>query len=293
MIIYHRPADLDHHLQHLRTSGQSMGFVPTMGALHEGHLSLIEVAQHENDLVVCSVFVNPTQFNDPSDFDKYPRELSTDAEKLVDIGCDLLFAPSEADIYPHKNHQSEVYDLGGLDERLEGAYRPGHFQGVAQVVSRFMDIVEPNSLYLGQKDYQQFRILHYLITQVQQRKAKVIACPIMREANGLAMSSRNVLLTDTEREAAVLLSECLRQTLQEAHQHTPPAIREAMEEKLLSEPLIRELDYFEIVNAETLEPVSRWSEADTILALVAAKFPSARLIDNTLVKENGQFRTSL
>lgn len=293
MIIYHRSQDIDRHLREIQKQGTTVGFVPTMGALHHGHLSLVEEAKQENDVVVTSIFVNPTQFNEPDDFKKYPRTLAPDADKLIRANCHFLFVPSEDDVYPEKEMRKQKFDLGGLDIRLEGAYRPGHFKGVAQVVSRLMDIVHPDTLYLGQKDFQQFRVLEYLLLTLQKRPVKVKAAPIVREEDGLAMSSRNVLLTDEERKSAVILNQCLQKTLDSSRQHAPEPLQATIEELLLAEPMIEELDYFELVDAETLKPIHHWEDAENVVALVAAKFPSARLIDNTLVKESGRFRTTL
>ena len=189
-----------------RKQGKSIGLVPTMGALHEGHLSLIDASLRSNDITVISIFVNPTQFNDRKDFEKYPRDLDKDLELIRLKGCDLVFAPSEEEIYPEKD--TRVFDFGTLDKYMEGKYRPGHFNGVAQIVSRLFDIIEPDRAYFGEKDFQQLVIIKNLVQQLN-LPVEIVPCPIIRESDGLAMSSRNRLLTPEQRKSASKISKVL------------------------------------------------------------------------------------
>jgi pantoate--beta-alanine ligase len=215
MVLFKKSEDLSKWIETQRTltpSGQffSMGFVPTMGALHQGHISLIEASKTENNVTVCSIFVNPTQFNDPKDFEKYPVTIETDIEKLEAAGCDVLFLPAVSEIYPQGTRPSKQYELGFLETVLDGKFRPGHFQGVCQVVERLLQIVKPTQLFLGQKDYQQCMVISKLIDLMGWgNKLKINICPTLREADGLAMSSRNMRLTNDERIKAVAIYQCL------------------------------------------------------------------------------------
>lgn len=259
---------------------RSVGFVPTMGALHAGHLSLLALARAQTDLNICSIFVNPTQFNEATDLDKYPRTPQQDQELLAAAGCDILFMPSEAEIYPAGYDQRPPIELGRLDQVLEGAFRPGHFAGVVQVVSRLLDITQPDQLFMGQKDYQQLAIIRYMIEQ-QQRPVALVMGPTVREADGLAMSSRNVLLSSTFRPRAALLYDCL-QTAKGQLGQLPHATIEAQAMTRLAAAGFRP-EYFAIVHAVSLEPTT--DPQAPLVACVAAWAENVRLIDNLLLTE--------
>lgn len=262
-------------LQGFFLSGKKVGLVPTMGALHEGHISLIKKARSENDIVVCSIFVNPTQFNDPNDLAKYPRTIERDIELLKSAKCDILFAPSVEEIYPEKD--TRVFDFGGLDKVMEGVYRPGHFNGVAQIVSKLFYIVKPHNAYFGKKDFQQLVIIKY-ITKKLNLPVNIVACETMRESDGLAMSSRNALLNKEEREDAILLSKALFFVKDNATQYSVAELKQKVNEILSISALIKQ-EYFEIVDTETLLSVNKIVPGKTV-ACIAAFVGNVRLIDN-------------
>jgi pantoate--beta-alanine ligase len=273
-----------------RAEGRSTGFVPTMGALHEGHLSLVRAALAETQQVIASIFVNPAQFGPNEDFQKYPRAFDSDCEKLERAGVDYLFAPDAAEIYP-PGFRTWV-NVEGLSERLEGRSRPGHFRGVATVVLKLLEIIQPQKAYFGRKDAQQARILRQMARDLH-LDAEIITCPIVREADGLAMSSRNAYLSPAERRAATILFRALDGARASIVRGERDALRltAAMREMLRTEPLAAP-DYVELVDAETLEPVTRLRGA--CLALLAVKVGAVRLIDNMLIEENdGLFLTTL
>ena len=264
-----------------RAEGRSVGLVPTMGALHEGHLSLVRAARAENQPVIASIFVNPTQFGPAEDFQKYPRTFEEDSRKFEEEGVDYLFAPEAAEIYP-AGFRTWV-NVEGLSDRLEGKSRPGHFRGVATVVLKLFEIVQPHRAYFGRKDAQQARILQQMARDLH-LDSEIVVCPIVREPDGLAMSSRNAYLNPAERRAATILYRALdgaRHSIA-LGERDALRIRAAMREMLRSEPLA-EPDYVEIVDAETLEGVTRLRGA--CLALLAVKIGATRLLDNMLVEE--------
>src|SRR5690349_12723387 len=208
MILFKKTADLRNWLETQRSNAKMIGFVPTMGALHAGHISLIRSALIDNDIVVCSIFVNPTQFNDPKDFEKYPITLEKDIDMLEEAGCAVLFLPSVHEMYPEgtETSKSKTYQLGTIEKILEGQYRPGHFQGVCNIVDRLLNKVEPDALYLGQKDYQQCMVINKLLELTSRSgKTKLVICPTLREPDGLAMSSRNMRLNETDRKTAATI----------------------------------------------------------------------------------------
>ena len=209
MLLFKEVEPLKKYLKKKQASGLSIGYAPTMGALHQGHASLIQKAKAENDICVCSIFVNPTQFNDPKDLQKYPRTEGTDIALLVGLGNDILFYPSVEAVYP-KGLQIPTFDFGQVDKVMEGKFRPGHFDGVVEVVYRLLDIVEPDKLYMGQKDFQQFTLIQHMLNQLN-AKTKLVVCPIIREIDGLALSSRNVRLTPENRTKAPIISKILHQ----------------------------------------------------------------------------------
>ena len=254
----------------------SLGFIPTMGALHEGHLSLIRLSVNENQFTAVSIFVNPTQFNEKHDFDLYPRTLETDLEIMASFPIDLVFAPGSSEIYPKPD--TRVFDFGGLDKTMEGLNRPGHFNGVAQVVSKLLDIIRPDRVYFGEKDFQQIAIVRALVRQLD-IPVEIIACPIIREADGLAMSSRNKLLTPEQRTAATGVSNALFRARDLAGTLPVDKLQEKIIHLLNTHPLV-EVEYFKIVDRENLQQVSDWSEAGAKIACIAAQIGEVRLIDN-------------
>jgi pantoate--beta-alanine ligase len=258
--------------------GVTTGFVPTMGALHEGHISLVRICKSQNDLTVVSIFVNPTQFNDKNDLTNYPRMPEKDIVLLKEAGCDVVFIPDEKEVYPEPDTQ--VFDLGGLDLMMEGKYRPGHFNGVAQVVTRLFSIVKPNRAYFGLKDFQQQAILKKLVRDYG-LPVEVIACPIIREADGLAMSSRNMLLTPQQRSHAALISQTLFRAKEMTGNYSPDEIRQFVTSRIDQDPLL-ETEYFEIADDTTLQPVKSWSEPCGKIGCVAVKVGRVRLIDNVI-----------
>jgi pantoate--beta-alanine ligase len=273
-----------------RLEGRVSGFVPTMGALHDGHLSLVRAALAECRPVIASIFVNPTQFAVGEDLQKYQRTMETDRQKLEDAGVDTLFAPEAAEIYP-PGFRTWV-NVEGLSERLEGKSRPGHFRGVTTVVLKLLEIVQPEKAYFGRKDAQQARLIRQMARDLH-LDTEIIVCPIVREADGLALSSRNAYLQPDERRAATVLYRALDAARNSVARGERDALRltAAMREMLRAEPLA-DPDYVELVNAETLEPVTRLRGA--CLALVAARFGATRLIDNLLIEErDGEFHTNL
>ncbi|MCQ6961528.1 pantoate--beta-alanine ligase [Mucilaginibacter aquariorum] len=256
----------------------NVGFVPTMGALHNGHLSLIAQAKSANDIVVCSIFVNPTQFNDPKDLENYPRPIESDIAKLEQAGCDVLFNPAVSEIYD--NNEQWHLDIGPLEHLLEGEFRPGHYQGVTQVVYKLLDIVKPNTLYMGQKDYQQFMVVSRMV-ELLSIPVKMVMCPIEREPDGLAMSSRNIHLSPADRQHALILSKTLNWAKANFDSNNIPNLQQQAMDLLKTEDGVQP-EYFEIVDGETLLPADKNSK--TIVALTAARVGKTRLIDNMLIK---------
>jgi pantoate--beta-alanine ligase len=258
------------------TSGKKTGFVPTMGALHKGHISLVEKAVNENDIVVVSVFVNPTQFNDPKDLERYPRNLEADLRLLEETGCDLVFAPSVNEIYPEPD--TREFNFGTLETVMEGKHRPGHFNGVAQVVSKLFDIVQPHKAYFGLKDFQQLAIIKNMVAQLQ-LPVEIVSCPIIREDSGLAMSSRNELLTADERKNAAVISNTLFEAKKLKNEKSVPTLAEWIAETINKNPFLR-VEYAEIVDSSTLQPVENWNSNQEIVCCVAVFCGKIRLIDN-------------
>jgi pantoate--beta-alanine ligase len=275
MILFKQAASLSHYLFQHQQEGKTVSFVPTMGALHDGHLSLLQIAGSQSDLVVCSIFVNPTQFNNPDDFSKYPITIEKDIEQLHKAGCDVLFLPSQDEIYP-VGYLAKNYALGKLETVLEGQYRPGHFQGVCQVVDRLLDIADPDKLFLGQKDYQQCQVIQKMLSLTNRQDVVLITAPTVREADGLAMSSRNLRLSPTQREKAPALYEALQKAKQELAHQPLDAIKQKAEQALTRKGFT--VDYFEIADTTTLLPAT--SPSQPLIALVAASLDDIRLIDN-------------
>lgn len=268
---------LQQYLAQAQASGKTIGLVPTMGALHQGHLSLIQIAQQQCDVVICSIFVNPTQFNDPRDLEKYPRPIQEDIKKLEAINCDVLFEPAVNEIYDE--HEQWHLSIGPLEGLLEGKYRPGHYQGVTQVVYKLLTLVKPDVAYFGQKDYQQFLIINQMV-KLLSIPVKLQMCPIKREADGLAMSSRNIHLSADDRRHALVLSKTLNHVSQNFDITQLAQLKSEAENVIKNEPGV-ELGYFEIADGDTLLPADKNSK--TIVALVAAKVGDTRLIDNVII----------
>lgn len=260
----------------LRQAGKTVGFVPTMGALHEGHLSLVRCCRQQNAITVASIFVNPTQFNDKSDLERYPRMPEKDLKLLKAAGCDLVFLPDEQEIYPEAD--TRVFDFEGLDEVMEGRHRPGHFNGVAQVVTRLFDFVKPHRAYFGLKDYQQVAIIRQVVKSMQ-LPVEIVACPIVRECDGLAMSSRNMLLTKAERKTALVLSHTLFRAKAMKGSHTPAGVTGFVIQQINAAEGV-DLEYFEIVDGMTLQPVASWDSEHGVIGCIAARVGKIRLIDN-------------
>ena len=283
MLIISTVAELQEVIHAQKSLGKSVGFVPTMGALHRGHLSLLDLAKDQSDFTICSIFVNPTQFNDPEDLKKYPRTPEKDQALLEAGGCDVLFMPSPEEIYPETMPADTSIDLGHLDQVLEGAFRPGHFAGVVQVVSRLLDITLADFLFMGQKDYQQFAIIQAMI-KLQKRSVKLIMGATVREKDGLAMSSRNVRLTPANREKAPVIYRLLQQAMADLSREPIKTIESQIKTTLTKMGFRPE--YFSIVDGETLLPIDRPTPNQKIVACVATWAGDVRLIDNLILQEN-------
>lgn len=285
MILIKQSGALSRHLAHERSKGHSIGFVPTMGALHQGHLSLIEKALQHSDLAVCSIFVNPTQFNDTSDFEKYPVTIEQDVLLLEKAGCHVLFLPAVAELYPDGTQRKHDYDLGYLGTVYEGAYRPGHFQGVWQVVEKLLNLVRPNHLYLGQKDYQQCEIIKQ---QVQQSgwdiDMEVIVCPTLREPDGLAMSSRNRRINEVKRSNADGMFKALSYIKNNIREYPVPQLIAGA--KTIMEAKGFDTEYLDIIDGHTMRPITEYNNNEKIVAVTAGVFDDVRLIDNMVISEN-------
>lgn len=286
MRVIHTVAGLSCELSadHCHAAGKSLGLVPTMGALHEGHASLVRRAVAENDAVVVSIFVNPTQFNDPSDLEKYPRSLDEDCRLLEGLGVDYVFAPSVEEVYPEPD--TRVFRFPPLDEVMEGPRRPGHFNGVAQVVSKLFRYVQPTRAYFGEKDFQQLAIVRRLAQQLGQG-VEIVGCPIRREADGLALSSRNRLLSEGQRVQALAISRTLFKSKEYMESgHSLGETKEFVERAMAEAPGL-ELEYFEIVDGDSLQPVREWGDSGYVVGCITAYCGTVRLIDNLKYKEGG------
>jgi pantoate--beta-alanine ligase len=262
-----------------RMQNLTVGFVPTMGALHQGHISLIERAKKENGLCACSIFVNPIQFNNPEDFKRYPIRTEKDITMLKEAGCDMLFYPGMDEMYPAP--VTFKYDFGELENVMEGAFRPGHFNGVAIVVKRLFEIIEPDNAYFGEKDYQQLQIIKSLV-QKENIPVTIVPCPIIRDVDGLALSSRNALLSAHEREVAPKIAAILSECSPLARTMSVQEVKSYVQSKIAAIPEFK-LDYVEIADAATLRPVNDWNESDHIRAFIAVYLDKVRLIDNVRI----------
>lgn len=273
--------ELKEFLDTYRIEGKSIALVPTMGALHAGHASLVERAVKENDVVVVSVFVNPTQFNDKNDLKNYPRTLEADCVLLEKVGATVAFAPSVEEMYPSED--TRRFSFEPLDTVMEGACRPGHFNGVAQIVSKLFYAVEPHRAYFGEKDFQQLAIIREMVRQLA-LSVEIVGCPIVRENDGLAMSSRNTLLSAEERERALAISRTLFDSLLYAKEHSLAETR-AFVENCIQEADGLELEYFQIVDGNTLQEIKEWGDSSYVVGCIALFCGKIRLIDNIKYKE--------
>ena len=294
MLIIYSIQELQNHLNSIRNQKKTIGFVPTMGALHAGHISLVDKAKSDCDVVVCSIFVNPTQFNDLSDLEKYPRTLESDCQLLERAGCDIVFAPETKEMYSETELElkrlkiedkswtnGKLVDFGSLEKVMEGAQRPGHFNGVAQVVSKLFQFVEPDKAYFGQKDFQQLAIIKSMTKQLGM-PFEIIACDIMREPNGLAMSSRNERLTKQERDLAAVISITLFSIKEHYKSKSIQDLKAFAEEQIRIVPSIT-MEYIEISDSDSLQPINDFKQSKSAVVCIAVKLGAVRLIDNVLL----------
>lgn len=282
MILFRKANDLHLYLEKQHKQGKKYGFVPTMGALHQGHISLIEHSKNANDLTVCSVFINPTQFNDQGDFEKYPVTLEKDIVALGTKGCDIIFQPSVEEMYPAGTRVSRNYDLGYLETILEAKYRPGHFQGVCTIVHRLLDIIRPDNLYIGQKDYQQCMVIKKLIEIIGlDGVINLHFSPTLREPDGLAMSSRNTRLNDDDRKKATAIFQTLSFVKENLSRGDLRPLKLAAVNGLKEKEF--KVDYVEIADADSLQLVDNWDGREKLVALAAAYLKGIRLIDNIIL----------
>ena len=276
MIILRTIAETKQHLGPIRSAGSTIGFVPTMGALHEGHLTLVRKAKKATDYVTASIFVNPIQFNNAEDLLKYPREEESDVRKLQEAGCDMVFLPSVEEMYPEPD--TTVFDFGHLDKVMEGKFRPGHFNGVAIVVKKLFEIIEPHQAFFGEKDYQQLTIIQNMVSRFHM-PVEIIPCETIREPDGLAMSSRNKRLTPEERAIAPVIYQLLKKAKTLRGEKSVRQITDWVNGEFRKVPALT-LEYFEIVDAGTLLPVEKWKDSDRAIGCLAAFLGKVRLIDN-------------
>jgi len=279
MIVLNTVAELKQQITLVRSKGEKIGFVPTMGALHKGHISLVDYSVKENDVTVVSIFVNPTQFNNPNDLSTYPRVLESDLEKLKSLDPDFIFIPSVEEIYPEPD--TRVFDFGDIDKLMEGKNRPGHFNGVAQVVSRLFDIVTPDKAYFGKKDFQQVAVIKQLVKEFNY-PIEIVACPIIREDDGLAMSSRNMLLSVEGRKNASKISEVLNKASNFVSEKNVKELKAWVINEINSNPFLV-VEYFEIVDDTYLKSISSWNEDSIKVACITVQVGNIRLIDNIIL----------
>lgn len=281
MKVIHTIEDLQAGLSVLKAQGKKVGLVPTMGALHAGHASLVKRSVNENDVTVVSVFVNPTQFNDKNDLVKYPRTLEADCKLLEDCGATLVFAPSVEEMYPEPD--TRQFGYAPLDTVMEGAFRPGHFNGVCQIVSKLFDAVKPHRAYFGEKDFQQLAIIREMVRQMK-FDLEIVGCPIVREEDGLALSSRNARLSSDERENALNISRTLFKSRTFAATHSVSETQKMVEDAIAAAPGLR-LEYFEIVDGNTLQKIGDWNETSYAVGCITVFCGEVRLVDNLKYKE--------
>ena len=276
MKIIYTIADLQKELANIKKESKTVGFVPTMGALHQGHIELVKRSVTESNASVVSIFVNPTQFNDKNDLLKYPRTLEADCDLLQKAGCSYVFVPSVEEIYPKPD--TRQFEFGDLETVMEGQFRPGHFNGVAQVVSRLFDIVKPDKAYFGEKDFQQLAIIREMAKQLE-LNLEIVACPIVREPDGLAMSSRNTRLSKNQRTEAASISQILFESKRSQKEYTVQALKTWVIDKINTVPELK-IEYFDIVDGSTLQTIQRWEDTEYPFGCIAVFAGEVRLIDN-------------
>lgn len=279
MLIYKSVNELQQFLT--ENKHKIIGFVPTMGALHQGHLSLIQASQQKADVTICSIFVNPIQFNKQEDLDNYPRNVETDVLKLESVNCEVLFLPSVEEMYPNKKYKN--FEFGSLAEVMEGEHRPGHFNGVANVIERFFEIIHPNYAFFGEKDFQQLAIVKALTKQLA-LKTEIVGCPILRENSGLAMSSRNERLTVEQKKDAAIIFEALSFIKQNYLKYTIAEHKSYFSKTISAKKM--ELEYIEFADGNTLQPVKNWNETNYCVVFIAVHVGKVRLIDNVTIYSN-------
>ena len=284
MKVINKTSDLQAIIEQFKNDGKSIGLVPTMGALHKGHLSLVKNSISNNDITVVSIFVNPTQFNNPNDLASYPRTVEKDLELLQTIGCDVVFAPEADDIYSKSETDSRFeFDFEGLDKVMEGKFRPGHFNGVVQIVSKLFDLVRPNRAYFGEKDFQQLAIIR-LMTRRYNLPIEIVPCPIVREDSGLALSSRNSLLKDNEKQVASHIYAVLNESRQFVPQTEVEELKQCVIAAIEQKPELK-VEYFDIVDGHTLKSIGKWDECDYVVGCITVFCGNVRLIDNICYKK--------
>ena len=284
MKVINKTSDLQAIIEQLKNDGKSIGLVPTMGALHKGHLSLVKNSISNNDITVVSIFVNPTQFNNPNDLASYPRTVDKDLELLQTIGCDIVFAPEADDIYSKSETDSRFeFDFEGLDKVMEGKFRPGHFNGVVQIVSKLFDLVRPDRAYFGEKDFQQLAIIR-LMTRRYNLPIEIVPCPIVREDSGLALSSRNSLLKDNEKQVASHIYAVLDESRQFVPQTDVEELKQCAIAAIEQKPELK-VEYFDIVDGHTLKSIGKWDEYDYVVGCITVFCGNVRLIDNICYKK--------
>lgn len=284
MKVINKTSDLQAIIEQLKNDGKSIGLVPTMGALHKGHLSLVKNSISNNDITVVSIFVNPTQFNNPNDLASYPRTVDKDLELLQTVGCDVVFAPEADDIYSKSETDSRFeFDFEGLDKVMEGKFRPGHFNGVVQIVSKLFDLVRPDRAYFGEKDFQQLAIIR-LMTRRYNLPIEIVPCPIVREDSGLALSSRNSLLKDNEKQVASHIYAVLNESRQFVPQTEVEDLKQCAIAAIEQKPELK-VEYFDIVDGHTLKSIVKWDESDYIVGCITVFCGNVRLIDNICYKK--------
>ena len=276
MKIVNNIKELKSYLAEEKRDNKQIGFVPTMGALHNGHLSLVKRCVEDNDVCVVSVFVNPTQFNDKHDLETYPRTLDKDCALLESAGCDYVFAPSVEEMYPEPD--TRTFDFGTVSAVMEGARRPGHFNGVAQIVSKLFYAVEPDNAYFGEKDFQQIAVIRAMVKQLN-IPVKINACPILREADGLALSSRNVRLTPEQRQKAPLIARTLKESTNFVPEKSVQEVIDYVINTINADPVMR-VEYYEIVDGNTMESIKNWSDTTYPVGCITVYCGEVRLIDN-------------
>ncbi|TCK83228.1 pantoate--beta-alanine ligase [Albibacterium bauzanense] len=280
VLIFYKKKELENHLSFLREEGKRIGLIPTMGALHQGHLTLLNYAKEYCDIRLCSIFVNPTQFNNAEDMEKYPRPIEKDINNLKEAGCDLLFMPEVDEMYAEGEEWH--INLEGLDSILEGAFRPGHFQGVTQIVKKLFDIAKPDIACFGQKDYQQYLVIEKMV-HLLKIPVELKLCPTVRETDGLAMSSRNIRLSDRGRNQALIIYKSLIYLKQHIRRETIEKSKVKAIEMLESIPDLK-LEYVEICDLDSLEPLTDYTTNESVIALIAVWIDGVRLIDNMIIE---------